>query len=93
MMTLAFFLALSPAWSITAYTHTGDPTASGRMPVVGVTVACPRSLPFGTRVWIEGMGERRCDDRIGHGADFDIFVGSKAEAIRWGRRSLKVVVR
>ncbi|WP_371079079.1 3D domain-containing protein, partial [Salmonella enterica] len=41
----------------------GGPTASGKMPKQGVTVAC-NWLPFGTRVSIEGLGERIVQDRM-----------------------------
>lgn len=38
-------------------------TAIGRDTKEGVTVACPRNIPLGTRLLIEGVGERRCEDR------------------------------
>lgn len=70
----------------------GGPTASGKMPVAGVTVAGPRSIPFGTRVWIEGVGERVVQDRLARKYDgrFDVYFSSHAEALRFGNRTLKV---
>lgn len=38
----------------------GGPTASGKMPVEGVTVAGPRKFKFGTRIRIAGVGEFIC---------------------------------
>lgn len=69
-------------------------TASGRIPRVGRTIACPPELRFGTRVWIPGAGLRTCEDRGGaiKGRTFDLFVGSRAEALRWGRRRVLVIV-
>ena len=49
-------------WLITAYTHTGSPCANGNYPSAGYTVAC-NSLDFGTRVYIDGIGERVVEDR------------------------------
>lgn len=70
----------------------GGPTASGRMPVAGVTVAGPRSIPFGTRVWIDGVGERVVQDRLARKYDsrFDLYFASHADALRFGKRQLKV---
>lgn len=76
----------------------GGPTASGVMPVAGVTCAGPRSIPFGTRVRIEGVGERVVQDRLAKRFDnrFDVFFGSDEQAhgkaLRFGKRKLKVEV-
>ncbi len=60
----------------------GNATASGVMPTPGRTVA-NGSLPFGTRVVIDGV-EYVVEDR-GVGSDqFDIFVGSHQEALDRG---------
>lgn len=40
-------------------------TASGTMATVGRTCAASADLPFGTRLWIEGIGERIVEDRGG----------------------------
>ena len=70
----------------------GGPTASGKMPVAGVTIAGPRSIPFGTRVWIEGVGERVVQDRLARKYDsrFDVYFADHTEALRFGKRTLKV---
>ena len=70
----------------------GGPTASGKMPKAGVTVAGPRRIPFGTRVWIEGVGERVVQDRLARKYDgrFDLYFSSHKEALRFGKRTLQV---
>jgi 3D (Asp-Asp-Asp) domain-containing protein len=84
---------------VTAYSSSpdetwGDPfvTASGR-PVGDGVVACPRRLPFGTRVRI-GARTYTCWDRLHPKYDdrFDIWKPSKEEAIAFGRRRLTVEV-
>jgi 3D (Asp-Asp-Asp) domain-containing protein len=76
----------------------GGPTASGKMPKPGITGAGPRSIPFGTRVRIEGVGERVVQDRLAKRFDnrFDVFFGSDEQAhgkaLRFGKRTLKVEV-
>jgi 3D (Asp-Asp-Asp) domain-containing protein len=67
-------------------------TASGRRVQAGVTAACPRELPFGTWLEIEGVGKRRCDDRGGaiRGNRLDIYIPDKADALEFGRKRLKV---
>ena len=77
--------------SITHYTHTGSPTASGRMPVVGRTVAC-NFLPLNTSIIING-NKYVVEDRVGlDGNIIDIFVDSEAEAIQKGRYNAEVEV-
>ena len=54
-------------------------TASQTRPVVGRTVAIA-GLPFGTHIYIEGIGYRTVEDRgVGAGV-VDVFVGSHSEA-------------
>ena len=68
---------------LTHYTHTGNPTASGKMPQAGRTVA-HSTLPLGTEVMIDNhlyIVEDRCpSDGV-----IDIFVASEEEAIQKGR--------
>lgn len=72
----------------------GNKTASGVKPKQGLTVAGPRSLPLGTRVFIEGIGERVVQDRLSKKFDsrFDLFFASHSEAAKFGKRELKVRV-
>lgn len=81
-------------YQITAYEWTGYPCANGNYPTEGYTVAC-NSLPFGTVVYIEGVGYRTVEDR---GADWhsnqwiDLYLGNVDECFRWGVQYLDVWV-
>jgi len=68
-------------------------TASGTVATVGTTVACPREIPFYTKVIING-NEYTCHDRthIRYNGRYDLFVGSYQEAIDFGKRRLEVKI-
>lgn len=88
------------------YAPTGNATASGRMPVVGTTVAVdPRYIKLGTYLRIEVpdgnggykvyMSKARADDTGGaiKGHVIDVFVGSESEAVQCGViRNAKVYI-
>jgi len=80
--------------TVTAYTHTGNRTASGRWPIVGRSCAGPRSLPLGTVVWIDGVGLRIVEDRTHKRYDgrFDVFMETEAECLQFGKQKLTVEV-
>ncbi|MBN6189217.1 3D domain-containing protein [Aneurinibacillus sp. BA2021] len=69
-------------------------TASGHRTKVGTTVAAGRHIPFGTVLYIEGVGYRVVHDRGGaiKGNKVDVFVSSMGQAKRFGRQSLDVYV-
>lgn len=69
-------------------------TASGTRVREGVTAACPPEMPFGTRVHIEGVGERVCQDRGGaiKGRRLDVYIADRSEALRFGRQTLEVEI-
>ena len=56
------------------------------------TVTGPRSLPFGTRISIEGLGERVVEDRQARRFDnqFDVFFPDHQSAKAFGKRKLQV---
>lgn len=80
--------------SATAYTHTGHRTATGVYPIRGVVAVDPRVIPLGTRLYINGYGFARAADTGGaiKGGRIDLFFNSRSEAIRWGRRKVKVSI-
>ncbi|MBR8661151.1 3D domain-containing protein [Brevibacillus sp. NL20B1] len=93
-------LAETELYEVTAYS-VGDDftpghgiTASGARVREGITAACPPELPFGTRVHIEGVGERVCLDRGGaiKGRRLDVYIADRSEALRFGRRKLSVTI-
>ncbi len=56
-------------------------TASGTQATVGRTCAASKDLPFGTRLYIEGIGERIVEDRGGgvNGAHIDVLCQDHAQ--------------
>lgn len=73
-------------WRVTAYAYTGSPCANGEYPEAGRTIA-HNSLPFGTRVYIDGVGIRTVEDRgpawLGD-AWCDLYLGDTQECVAWG---------
>ena len=69
-------------------------TASGAIPTEGVTCAASRSIPFGTRLHIAGVGVRVVQDRLARVYDgrVDIFMSSHNQAKKFGKRKLNVSV-
>lgn len=70
------------------------PTASGKMPTVGKTIAADKSLPFGMEVVIEGH-TYTVEDRGGaiNGNRIDIFVATHEEALSHKPRTVPVYAR
>lgn len=81
--------------TVTAYTWTGDKTASGTWPEEGRTVAGPRNVPFGTVVWIDGIGERIVEDRTHERFDgrWDVYMDKESDCLNWGIQEREVVVK
>lgn len=76
---------------ITHYTHTGNPTASGKYPVAGRTCA-NNDFPIGTKLLINGT-VYTVEDTGGMGSGVvDLFVDSYDEAIQKGRYVAEVEV-
>lgn len=79
----------------TAYTHTGNKTASGVWPTVGFTVAVdPDVIPMGTLMYVEGYGYARAEDTGGliKGNRIDIFLNTEKECRSWGVRNVRVYI-
>jgi len=89
-------LTLSINYVATAYSLRGK-TASGRMVSRGLIAADPRFLPLGSRVRLEHpgyTGEYLVADTGGkiRGKRIDIWTPSSREAMRFGRRTVKLTV-
>ena len=78
----------------TAYTWTGQRTASGTWPAVGTVAVDPEVIPLGTRLWVEGYGEAVALDTGGaiKGNIIDVYLSTEAECWQWGRRMVEVRV-
>ncbi|MCG0277348.1 MAG: G5 domain-containing protein [Thermanaeromonas sp.] len=78
----------------TAYTHTGNPTATGIYPYRGIVAVDPKVIPLGTRLYVEGYGYAWAQDTGGliKGQRIDLFMETEKEAILWGRRRVKVYI-
>ena len=74
----------------------GNPTTASGDPVApGVTVAAdPDVMPLGTRIYIDGIGERVVQDTGGaiRGRKIDLAVESHEEALEFGRRAAEVYI-
>lgn len=79
-------------WRVTAYAETGYCCANGNYPTLGYTVAC-NSLPFGTQVYIDGVGIRTVEDRgpawLGD-AWCDLYLGEYTACVQWGDQRRRV---
>lgn len=73
----------------TAYTHTGNRTATGTWPKIGTVAVNPKQIPYGTKLYIEGYGYARAEDTGGFISNtrvkIDLFMNSEAECIIYGR--------
>lgn len=82
------------SYQITAYEWTGNPCANGNYPEEGYTVAC-NSLPFGTVVYIDGIGYRTVEDRgaTWHSSQWiDLYLGDVSSCNQFGVKYLDVWV-
>ncbi|MDD4587618.1 MAG: 3D domain-containing protein [Heliobacteriaceae bacterium] len=72
----------------TAYTHTGNRTASGLWPRVGLIAVDPRVIPLGSHLYVEGYGLAVAADTGGviKGQIVDVFFDTAQECFQWGRQ-------
>jgi len=88
------------AFAVRAYTYEWDDnilsrTASGAFPMVGRTVAVdPRVIPLGSKIYIEGLGERIAEDSGGkiRGKMLDLFLPSDEACRQFGVRQHQVQI-
>ena len=69
-------------------------TASGVKAIEGVTVAMNKSIPFGTKIYIDGVGERIVQDRgeAIKGNRIDLYFSDHQSALNFGRQTKKVTI-
>ncbi len=78
----------------TAYTYTGNVTATGVPPRVGLIAVDPRVIPLGTKVYVEGYGYAVAADTGGDikGNKVDLFFPTLRQCLDWGRRPVRLHV-
>ena len=89
MKKLILLAAFWQTLNVSAYCHSGNPTASGVWPQVGMAAA--DHLPFGTKVYLPDGTVVVIRDRMGGGYTdrLDLFMGTEGECWTWGRRWLR----
>ena len=85
-------ITLAVIWqmlNVSAYTHSGNPTASGVYPAVGMCAA--DHLPFGAKVTLPNGTVLTVTDRFGGGYSdrLDIFMATESECWQFGRQWLR----
>jgi 3D (Asp-Asp-Asp) domain-containing protein len=81
-------------FTVVAYCQGGNGllTATGATCKAGRTVAVdPKVIPYGTRIYIDGIGERIAEDCGGfRGKVVDVYFKTAAECWDWGKRQREV---
>ncbi|MCL1816546.1 MAG: 3D domain-containing protein [Clostridiales bacterium] len=72
----------------TAYTWTGNKTATGTWPSVGTIAVDPNFIPLGTKLYVEGYGFGIAADTGGliNGNIIDVYFDTRPECLIWGRK-------
>lgn len=94
MMKLLYVLAIIVTLNASAYCHTGNPTASGVMPQVGMCAMDKLNgvtVPFGSKVYLPDGRMLVVTDRFGGGYNnrLDIFMNTESECWNFGRKWLE----
>lgn len=79
----------------TAYTHTGNNTASGVYPTPHHTCASWPELPFGTQIYVPSLGETYTVEDTGGAVTYgiiDIFMDTEQECWDFGRQDLEAYI-
>ena len=94
MRYLILFAVFWQTLNCSAYCHTGNPTASGVMPAVGMCAMDKVNgvtVPFGSKVYLPDGRVLTVTDRFGgsYNNRLDIFMNTEAECWQFGRQWLK----
>jgi len=76
--------------------HADGITASGyKLQNGSKIIAAPKSIPFGTKIYVPGYGLASVEDRGGaiKGSRLDLYFHTHKEALQWGRQQLIVEMR
>jgi 3D (Asp-Asp-Asp) domain-containing protein len=78
----------------TAYTYTGNKTATGVEPREGLIAVDPKVIAMGSKVYVEGYGYAIAADTGGaiRGNRIDVFFPTLRQCIDWGRKPVQIYV-
>ena len=78
----------------TAYTWTGNRTATGTWPKVGTIAVDPKVIPLGTKVYVSGYGFAVAEDTGGAIKNniIDLYMDTNEACINWGRRNVTLYI-
>lgn len=78
----------------TAYSWTGNKTASGVWPEPGIVAVDPEVIPLGTQLYIEGYGPAIAADTGGDikGDRIDLYMETDSECWEFGRQDVRVKI-
>ncbi len=78
----------------TAYTYTGNNTATGVEPREGLIAVDPKVIAMGSKLYVEGYGYAIAADTGGHisGNRIDVFFSTLRQCLDWGRKSVRIHV-
>lgn len=79
----------------TGYTHTGNRTATGTWPKRGTMAVDRNTIKMGSYGYVPGYGSVHAEDTGGavKGNRIDLFFETRAEAIRWGKRTVVIYIK
>ncbi|MEW5785265.1 MAG: 3D domain-containing protein [Bacillota bacterium] len=96
LMNITMYAPLSTN-AVKGLDFSGDPslTASGEKVVPGETAAAGPNIPFGTKIYVEGLGWRTVNDRGGAIGpnDIDLAVSTIEESIKFGKQQRLVILK
>ena len=89
MKYLILFAVFWQTLNVSAYCHSGNPTASGVWPAEGMAAA--DHLPFGSKVYLPDGSVVVIRDRFGGGYSdrLDLFLATEDECWKFGRKILR----
>lgn len=72
----------------------GSITSTGHHVHHGIIAVDPRVIPYGTKLYVPGYGFGVADDCGGliKGRRIDVYLGSRSECNRWGRRKVNITI-
>ncbi len=89
-----FYYSASFTVEATAYTWTGNQTATGTWPAVGTIAVDPDVIPLGSKVYVVGYGFATAEDTGGaiNGHIIDLYMDTEEECMQWGRQNVTIYI-